>query len=187
MPTKEPTTTPSNNENVTTQKLSLVSETKESPTDLPPEGQRNGLSSQTQNATLPSQELELTKEDKKILAKMRKKMEKAGVKPAPGFAFNPLLKLEPNRPCPCLSEKKFKVCCRDKLAPFVTVEIAKEFEAQMAKEDLVFMTPDNKDKIAERIAPHVKANIERQQREANEKAAFEKREIDNALANTKRH
>lgn len=57
----------------------------------------------------------------------------------------------------------------------------------MAKEDLVFMTPDNKDKIAERIAPHVKANIERQQREANEKAAFEKREIDNALANTKRH
>lgn len=33
-----------------------------------------------------------------------------GVKPAPGMAWNPLLKWERNLPCPCKSGKKFKHC-----------------------------------------------------------------------------
>lgn len=186
METKKPMTSQPKSENEKTPKLSLVSETKESPTDSQLVDQANGQPTPTPNEMLPSEQLELTKEDKKVLAKMRKQMERQGVKPAPGFTFNPLLKLGPNIPCPCLSEKKFKVCCRDQLAPFVTIEVAKSFEEQMAMPDLVFMTPHNKEKIAARIAPHVKENLKKQQQIADEKAAFEKRKIDDALSKSRR-
>jgi hypothetical protein len=68
----------------------------------------------------------------------------------------------------------------------VPEDVAKEFEKQMALPDLVFMTPHNKAKIEARIAPHVKEELEKQQRIADEKAAFEKRKIDDAISNSKR-
>lgn len=56
----------------------------------------------------------------------------------------------------------------------------------MLKPDLVFLTPHNQAKIQARIAPHVKANLEAQQRREMEKGLAEKRRIDHALSSTKR-
>lgn len=168
------------NENEPTRKLSLVSEDQNSPLNSQPEVPTNG-----QTPTLPQMPPELNEQEQKHMAKMIRKMAKRGVPIPPGMAWNPLLRLEPNRPCPCLSGRKFKACCRDKLAATVPESVAKDFEAQMAKEDLVFLTPDNHAKIEARIAPHVKANLEKQQAELNERAENEKRKIDEALK--KRH
>lgn len=63
--------------------------------------------------------------------------------PMPGFRWNPLLTLPPNRTCPCLSGLKFKRCCRDTLPKAVPEKVAKQFEEQMAKPDLVFVTKAN--------------------------------------------
>lgn len=38
----------------------------------------------------------------------------------------------------------------------------------MAKPDLVFLTPDNKDVILKRVAPHVRTELERRQKEFDE-------------------
>lgn len=161
-------------ENKPTPKLSLVSEGQNLPANSAPEAPANG------------QPMELTPEEKKQMAKAMKAMEKRGMKPAPGFAWNPLRKLQPNIPCPCLSGKKFKVCCRDQLAPIVEESVAKQFAEQMQKEDLVFLTPDNHDKIQARIAPHVKAELDKQAAIAREKEIAAKAEIDRAMAKARR-
>jgi hypothetical protein len=129
---------------------------------------------------------ELSEIEQKILAKKIKELERSGMKPMPGFAWNPLKTLNPNRPCPCLSEKKFKACCLDKLAPVVSQALADDFKIQMEKPDLVFMTPDNEAKIKDRIAPHVQAQMKKQMAEMNERAEQEKRRIDDALSKSNR-
>lgn len=184
MPTQNTNNNKSPTENEPMRKLSLVSEDQSSPANSQPEVQASGRPSPEQLAEMEKlMNQELTPEEQKHFKKMMRKMEKQGIQIPPGFAKNPLLKLEPNRTCPCLSGKKFKVCCRDKLALIVPENVAKDFEVQMSKPDLVFMTPDNEAKIQKHIAPHVKAELEKQEKIANEKAAFEKRKIDEALKN----
>ncbi len=56
----------------------------------------------------------------------------------------------------------------------------------MQKPDLVFVTPDNREKVEKRIAPAVAKELEMQQRREIEKANAEKRRIDNAVKNAKR-
>lgn len=68
----------------------------------------------------------------------------------------------------------------------VTEAVAAEWKIQMEKPDLVFLTEDNREAVQMRIAPHVKAEIEKQEQVANERAAFEKRKIDDAISSTKR-
>jgi hypothetical protein len=128
---------------------------------------------------------ELSEMEKRQMSKKIKQMEKLGMAPMPGFMWNPLRKLPPNRECPCLSGKKFKACCLDVLAPVVSIEIGKHFEAQMLKPDLVFMTADNKEKIEKRIAPAVKAEMEKVQKMAQDRMVLEKRRIDDATRKLK--
>lgn len=47
----------------------------------------------------------------------------------------------------------------------VTEKDAKDYKEQMSKPDLVFLTPENKEKVGKRISPDVKAEIEKQERE----------------------
>src|SRR4051812_25939384 len=70
-----------------------------------------------------------------------------GIKPRPGLVWNPLLRLPPNRKCPCQSGLKFKKCCRDKLPKAVPEKDADNFKLQMAKPDLVFITKENQEKL----------------------------------------
>ena len=74
------------------------------------------------------------------------------IAPLPGFEWNPLLTLPRNRLCPCLSAKKFKLCCLPRLPKVVTKEHAEQFKAQMKRKDLVFLTNENKNKIEEWIS-----------------------------------
>lgn len=60
-----------------------------------------------------------------------------------GYAWNPLLTLPRNRPCPCLSGKKFKQCHLNLLPRIVLEKDAESFKKQMAKPDLVFKTQEN--------------------------------------------
>ena len=59
--------------------------------------------------------------------------------PAPGFKFNPLLRLPRKMPCPCQSQKKFKTCCLPKLPPVIRSEDAEMIEAQMGRPNLTFV------------------------------------------------
>ena len=63
--------------------------------------------------------------------------------------WNPLKKLPRNMKCPCLSGKKFKTCCMIKLPTLVTKEAAARYRAQMAKPDLVFVTAENRELLAQ--------------------------------------
>ena len=47
------------------------------------------------------------------------------IKPAKGYAYNPLLEWPVNAQCPCSSGKKFKVCCKRGVKPFIRVREAK--------------------------------------------------------------
>lgn len=73
--------------------------------------------------------------------------------PMPGFQWNPLLNLPRNRPCPCLSGKKFKACCLDRLPKVVADTAAKEYREQMKKPDLVFLTHKNQEEVKKRVDP----------------------------------
>jgi hypothetical protein len=75
--------------------------------------------------------------------------------PMPGFQWNPLLTLPRNRACPCLSGKKFKVCCLGRLPKVVPEKLATEYREQMRKPDLVFLTPHNQEELKMRIDPLV--------------------------------
>lgn len=72
------------------------------------------------------------------------------------------------------------------LPPIVEESAAKDYAVQMSKPDLVFLTKENEAKVRERIAPHVKAEIEKQEAVAREKATAEKRRIDDALSKPRR-
>lgn len=72
---------------------------------------------------------------------------KMGARPIEGMEWNPLLTLSRNRPCPCLSGRKFKTCCLPKLPRVVAKEQAVSIREQMKKPDLVFITPENEAKI----------------------------------------
>src|SRR5258706_166668 len=63
--------------------------------------------------------------------------------PMAGHQWNPLRKLERNRPCPCLSGKKFKNCHLNLLPLTVTNADADKFREQMARPDLIFVTKEN--------------------------------------------
>jgi len=65
----------------------------------------------------------------------------------PGMEWNPLRTLDRNRPCPCLSERKFKVCCLPTLPVAVTAKQAAEIKIAMSKPDLVFATRENQGKL----------------------------------------
>lgn len=78
-------------------------------------------------------------------------------KPKPGFARNPLLTLPRNNKCPCLSGKKFKKCCLNKLPRVIPESLAKNFEEQMSKPDLVFVTADNKELVVDKEAELINA------------------------------
>lgn len=65
----------------------------------------------------------------------------------PGYVWNPLHSLPPNRACPCLSGKKFKKCCRLILPKAVKTEDAELYKQQMKMPDLVFKTPENVEKL----------------------------------------
>lgn len=56
----------------------------------------------------------------------------------------------------------------------------------MSKPDLVFLTADNNEKVQARIAPHVKEQLAAQAKQESERAALEKRKIDDAIANSRR-
>lgn len=64
-----------------------------------------------------------------------------------GFAWNPLLTLPRNRPCPCLSGKKFKACCLNRLPKAIPEKLVSIYREQMSKPDLVFVTPTNQEKL----------------------------------------
>ena len=72
--------------------------------------------------------------------------------PLKGFAWNPLLSLPPNQPCPCRSKRKFKKCCLLILPRIVTEDNAKAYAEQMKKPDLVFLTPENKTQVEGELA-----------------------------------
>jgi len=86
--------------------------------------------------------------------KLRRSMTlaRAFTRPLPGMAFNPLLKLPRNMTCPCLSGKKFKACCLNKLPMAVPVADAKSYAEQMEKPYLVFETADNMEQVKEFLA-----------------------------------
>lgn len=69
------------------------------------------------------------------------------LKPKKGWAMNPLLQFPRNKPCPCRSGKKFKLCHLGLLPQVVPESVAKQFKEQMSKPDLVFITAENKDSI----------------------------------------
>lgn len=69
----------------------------------------------------------------------------------PGFEWNPLLNLPRNRPCPCLSGKKFKACCLNKLPRAVPESLAKQYVEQMGKPDLIFLTKENEHKVKKAV------------------------------------
>lgn len=81
-----------------------------------------------------------------------------GMKVMPGWAWNPLLTLPRNQPCPCRSGLKFKTCCLRKLPKVVTIQDAEIFKAQMLKPDLVFITKENEAKIAAEANAALQAN-----------------------------
>jgi hypothetical protein len=95
------------------------------------------------------------------IAEAENKRSKMAWKPGPGFTWNPLLKIPRNRQCPCLSGKKFKVCCLDTLPRVVSEKDAKQYAEQMAKLDLVFLTKENEEKVKRIISPQVKSETER--------------------------
>lgn len=51
----------------------------------------------------------------------------------------------------------------------------------MAKPDLVFLTPDNEERISKRIAPQVAAELEKKKAEAKVREEIERKKIDEAL------
>lgn len=69
------------------------------------------------------------------------------IAPMEGYEWNPLRTLPPNQPCPCLSGRKFKKCCKDGLPLAVPKGVADQFRAQMKKPDLVFLTKTNGEKV----------------------------------------
>ncbi len=76
------------------------------------------------------------------------------------------------------------------LPPIVSEKDAKEYKAQMQRPDLVFINNGNKDKVEKRIAPHVKAELERkriaeQEYIQNLKNKFEERNKANVASDTK--
>lgn len=71
----------------------------------------------------------------------------AYIAPMKGFVWNPLLKLARNRPCPCLSNRKFKQCCLNKLPKAIPESLAKDYREQMAKPDLIFITKENEERV----------------------------------------
>jgi hypothetical protein len=83
-------------------------------------------------------------------------------KPVDGMTYNPLLRIPRNSPCPCMSGKKFKACCISRLAPIVSLADAKIYKEQMSKPDLVFMTPDNEEIVKARLAPALKAKMDKE-------------------------
>lgn len=64
---------------------------------------------------------------------------------------NPLRSLPRKSPCPCRSGKKFKLCCLIKLPAMVFDGLAEQYREQMAKPDLVFLTPDNAEEVREAV------------------------------------
>lgn len=73
--------------------------------------------------------------------------------PMPGYQWNPLLGLPRNKPCPCLSGKRFKACCLGRLPKVVADAVAKQYREQMAKPDLVFLTRENQEEVRKRVDP----------------------------------
>lgn len=63
--------------------------------------------------------------------KMKKPVRKDRYRPAPGFAWNPLIGYPPNQQCPCGSKKKFKKCHRTIMKPVIPEEIAKQMSNYM--------------------------------------------------------
>jgi len=88
------------------------------------------------------------------------------IAPRPGCEWNPLLRLPPNRPCPCLSGKKFKKCCRDKLQRAVPSDLAKQYRAQMDMPNLVFLNDENREIVKAMADPAI---YDYKERELDEK------------------
>jgi hypothetical protein len=68
---------------------------------------------------------------------------------ATGYEANPLLTIPRNQTCPCRSGKKFKVCHLNKLPLYVTKASAEVYREAMKKPDLVFLTQENAEQLAE--------------------------------------
>lgn len=93
------------------------------------------------NATLPEQvvfdnptETKVLSEEQlnlRIRQKILRKMNRLASKPKPGYAYNPLVKIPRNNPCPCQSGKKFKRCCLEMVPKIVSAEDAQKFSALM--------------------------------------------------------
>lgn len=66
-----------------------------------------------------------------------------------GWAWNPLLTYPRNKPCPCRSGKKFKVCHLNMLPRVIPEKLAKGHREQMNRPDLVFITKNNAKEVLE--------------------------------------
>lgn len=72
-----------------------------------------------------------------------------------GFAWNPLLTLPRNIPCPCRSGKKFKACHLNMLPRVIPEKFAKRYREQMRAKDLVFLTKENEKEIAGEVGQEI--------------------------------
>lgn len=66
-----------------------------------------------------------------------------------GFAWNPLLKIPRNVPCPCDSGKKFKACHLLSMPRVVPQSLADEYKKGMAHVEIIKFIGDEKDKNLE--------------------------------------
>lgn len=94
------------------------------------------------------QRMEARAEIIKIKPKLPPREQRTVIAPLPGHEWNPLRDLPRNRPCPCRSGQKFKLCCLNRMPKAVPTEVAKQYREQMAKPDLVFITKENQEKLA---------------------------------------
>ncbi len=59
-----------------------------------------------------------------------------------GYEWNPLRAFPRNLPCPCGSQKKFKVCCLDSMPAAVKADIAAEYREGMKTPELIRFVND---------------------------------------------
>lgn len=71
--------------------------------------------------------------------------------PAKGFAWNPLIKIERNRPCPCGSGKKFKLCHLPEMPRIIPEEMAKEYHAAMRTVALIKFTDKPREGVEDAV------------------------------------
>jgi len=70
-------------------------------------------------------------------------------KPAPGYTWNPILRIARNTRCLCGSGEKFKVCCYDYVPDYVTLKEAEDYQLQITQGTMRWRRPTPKTKEGE--------------------------------------